>query len=265
MSTPAARRRPGAGWVAPLASLAIVLALLGAWELYAGLGGLDAFLLPAPHDVVTALVEDSGLLWSELVVTAEEVALGILLALLSGLALVSVLHLFSAVRRPVYPLLIGSQTVPVPVFAPLLVAWLGYDLRPKVVIVAVICFFPIVVSTLDALRGVEPEQVKLVRTLGASRWQTFWHLEVPSALPGLLSGTRIAVVVAVIGAVFAEYAGSADGLGHLIQQATAQLQTPRAWAAVVMLSALAFVLFAGLGVVQRHFTPWATAREERHR
>ncbi|HEX2017256.1 MAG TPA: ABC transporter permease subunit, partial [Solirubrobacteraceae bacterium] len=192
------------------------------------------------------------------------VALGILLALAGGLVLVGAIHLSRSLRRAVYPLLVASQTVPVPVFAPLLVAWLGYDLRPKVAIVALICFFPIVVSTLDALATVEPELLKLMRTLGATRWQTFRRVEAPSALPGLLSGTRIAVVVAVIGAVFAEYAGSADGLGHLIQQATAQLQTPRAWAAVVMLSVLAGLLFAGLGAAGRLLLPWAPTREEPH-
>jgi NitT/TauT family transport system permease protein/putative hydroxymethylpyrimidine transport system permease protein len=141
--------------------------------------------------------------------------------------------------------------------APLLVAWFGYGLTPKVAIVALVCFFPIVVPTLAALGAVDPGQRKLMATLGASRWQLLRHVEAPSALPALLSGAKIAVAVAVIGAVLAEQAGSSSGLGHLILQAIPQLETARAYAAVAVLVALAVVLFAALGAAERHLAPWA--------
>ena len=146
-------------------------------------------------------------------------------------------------RRAFYPLLVASQTVPIVVIAPILVVWLGFGIGPKLVIIALVCFFPITVNTLDGLRSVDPDLLKMMRTLDASRWQTLRRVEAPSALPYFFSGAKIAVAVAVIGAVFGEWAGSSSGLGHLIQQASGQLQTARMFAAVVVLSALAIVLF----------------------
>ena len=146
--------------------------------------------------------------------TAQEVGLGILVALVLGAALAIVIHLSPTLRRAVYPLLVGSQAVPVVIVAPLLVVWFGFGIAPKLAIIALVCFFPIVVTTLDALAAVDPEQRKLLRTLDASRGQELRWVEVPAALPGALSGAKIAVAVAVIGAVFAEYAGSSEGLGQ---------------------------------------------------
>ena len=163
-----------------------------------------------------------------------------------------------------YPLLVGSQAVPIAVIAPLLVVWWGFGITPKLVIIALVSFFPVVVTTLDALAAVDPDHLKLLRTLDASRWQLFRYLEAPAALPGLLSGAKIAVAVAVIGAVLAEQAGSSDGLGHLLLQAIPQLETPRAYAAVVLLSALALLLFGALTLAERLAVPWAPRTKRRN-
>ncbi len=238
-------------------ALLIVAALLGAWELYAALGSVDPLLLPAPHDVAQALWHDRALLWSDFRVTAGEVLLGILVAGVIGFGLAIALHLSLSLRASVYPLLVASQTIPIPIVAPLLVVWLGFDLAPKLVIIGLVSFFPIAVTTLDALGRVDPDQLKLMRTLGASRRQILRHVELPAALPGLFSGAKIGVTVAVIGAVFAEQAGSSSGLGHLVQQAIPQLLTARAYAAVVILSAFAITLFALLTLLERLVVPWA--------
>jgi putative hydroxymethylpyrimidine transport system permease protein len=244
-------------------AVALALAVLGAWELYADLGGVDDFLLPAPHQIAVALHDDRGLLWSNLRVTGEEVLLGIALALVAGLACACLLHLVPALRRTVLPLLVGSQTIPIVIVAPLLVAWLGFGLAPKLAIVALICFFPLTVTTFDGLAAVDPDLRKLMRTLGASRWQSFRRVEAPSALPAMFSGAKIAVAIAVIGAVLAEQAGSSDGLGHLILQAIPQFETARAYAAVVVLSLFAVALFGILHVAERRLLPWAnTSRGE---
>jgi ABC-type nitrate/sulfonate/bicarbonate transport system permease component len=238
-----------------------VLALLGAWELYADLGGIDQFLLPAPSDVAASLWTDRGLLWDNFTVTAGEVLLGIAVSLAAGVALAVAIHLSRTLRRATYPLLVASQTIPIVIVAPLLVAWLGYDLAPKLAIVGLICFFPVVVTTLDGLAGVDPDLRKLMRTLDASRLQTLRHVEAPAALPALLSGAKIAVTVAVIGAVLAEQAGSSDGLGHLILQSIPQFETARSWAAVVVLAAFAIVLFGALALAERRLVPWAHRSE----
>ena len=241
----------------------LLVVLLGAWELYARLGPLDPLILPAPDQIASSLWHDRGLLWDNLRVTGGEVLLGIVVAVVAGVACAVAIHLFLTLRRAVYPLLVASQTIPIVIVAPLLIAWFGYDLTPKLAIVALICFFPVTVTTLDALASVDPDAVKLMRTLDASRWQVFRRLEAPSALPGLLSGTKIAVAVAVIGAVLAEQAGSSDGLGHLLLQAIPQLETPRAYAAVVLLSALALVLFGALTLAERLVVPWAPRTRRR--
>jgi NitT/TauT family transport system permease protein/putative hydroxymethylpyrimidine transport system permease protein len=239
----------------------LALVLLAGWELYVDLGGVDEFLLPAPSDVAASLWNDRGLLWDNFTVTAGEVLLGIAVSLAAGIALAVAIHFSRTLRRTTYPLLVASQTVPVVIVAPLLVAWLGYDLAPKLVIVGLICFFPVVVTTLDGLAGVDPDLRKLMRTLDASRAQTFRYVEAPAALPALLSGAKIAVTVAVIGAVLAEQAGSSDGLGHLILQSIPQFETARSWAAVVVLAAFAIALFGLLSLAERRVVPWAHRSE----
>ncbi len=240
-----------------IAAVLILLVLVGGWEAYARLGNVDDFILPAPTEVASALWDDRGLLWHNLLVTAQEIGLGILVALVAGALLAIVIHLSPTLRRVLYPLLVGSQAVPIVIIAPLLVVWFGFGIAPKLAIIALVCFFPVVVTTLDALAAVDPEQRKLLHTLDASRWQEFRWVEAPAALPGALSGAKIAVAVAVIGAVFAEYAGSSAGLGNVILQAVPQLETARAYAAVVLLAAFAILLFLLLSLAERLLVPWA--------
>jgi putative hydroxymethylpyrimidine transport system permease protein len=248
-----------------IAPALILLLLLGGWELFCDLGGVDPLLLPAPHQIAEALWNESGLLWANFSLTAQEILLGILVALVTGIAFAVVIHFSRAVRRALYPLLIGSQTIPIVIVAPLLVAWLGIDLAPKLAVVGLICFFPVVVTTLDALAAVDPDLLKLMRTFDASRAQAFWRVEAPSALPALLSGAKISVATAVIGAVLAEQGSATEGtggLGHLIVYANGQLDTPQAYAAVVLLAGFALLLFGLLTLGERYLTPWTRPAQE---
>jgi NitT/TauT family transport system permease protein/putative hydroxymethylpyrimidine transport system permease protein len=247
-------RRLSRGWRAVL----LLAVLIGIWELYVDAGGADKLILPPPHQIAVALYNDRSLLWSNLLVTAEEVLLGIAVAAAVGFVFAVALHLSGRTLRPaVYPLLIASQTVPIPMVAPLLVLWLGFGMLPKLVVIALVSFFSIVVTTLAGLAAVDPGLIKLMRTFDASRLQILRHIELPSALPGLFTGAKIAVVVAVIGAVFAEQSGSSSGLGYLFTQSLPQLLTARAYAAVVILSAFAVMLFALLSLAERLVLPWA--------
>jgi putative hydroxymethylpyrimidine transport system permease protein len=247
-------------WAGPLAVLGF---LIGGWELLAKLGHVENYLLPAPSEVASALWEDRDLLAPDAWVTAREVLLGFALALAIGVAIAIVLHLSPLLRRAVYPLVVASQAVPVVVIAPILVIWFGFGITPKLVVIALICFFPVVVNTLDGLEGVDREQVKMMRTLGASRLDLLRRLELPSALPFLFSGAKVAVAVAVIGAVFGELVGSDAGLGHAIQVGTAQLETARVFAAVLILSLMAIALFGLVALLERRTVPWAHAPRER--
>ena len=239
--------------IAPLVLLAL---FVGAWELYTRVSNVDAFILPPPNEVAQSLWDDRSLLLSNLGVTAQEVGLGVIISLVVGGVLAFLLHVSPPLRRAAYPLLVSSQAIPFVILAPLLVFWFGFSISAKLAIVVIVCFFPIVVTTLDGLRNVDPELLKLMRTLDASRWQTLRMVEAPAALPAALTGAKIAVTVAVIGAVFAEYTGSEKGLGHLLLTSTPQLETARAWAATIVLAALAVALFSVLGIAQRVLVPW---------
>jgi NitT/TauT family transport system permease protein/putative hydroxymethylpyrimidine transport system permease protein len=238
-------------WRVVLPPLVVVALLLGAWELYVDLGGVDDLILASPSQVATAIWEDRSLLLDNLGVTAQEVGLGIVLSLVLGFALAIAIYLSDVLRRALYPLMVGSQAVPLVILAPLLVYWVGFGILPKLAIIALICFFPVVVTTYDGLKAVDPALPKLMRTLGATRWQTFRIAELPAALPAALSGARIAVAIAVIGAVLAELSGSEKGLGLVMHRSIPALETARAYAAVTVLAVFAVTLFYALGFAER--------------
>ncbi|HWY18241.1 MAG TPA: ABC transporter permease subunit [Solirubrobacteraceae bacterium] len=244
-----------------LPAIVLVVALIGAWELYADLSDVSPFVLPAPHAVGTALWQNADLLSANLAPTAEEVGLGILLALLLGFALGVLIHLCSILRRAVYPLAVGSQAVPVALIGVLLVFWWGFGVLPKLFVIVLICFFPVLVTTVDGLASVDPEQLKLLRTFGASRWQALRFAELPAALPAAISGARIALAVGVIGAYIAETStattGAYPGLGREIDADINALQTSRAYAAAVVLFLFAIACFYTLALLERRLAPWA--------
>ena len=246
-------------WILPILLLA---ALVGAWQLAASSGALadvldvESFLVPTPAEIASALWESRSLLAENAWVTLREILLGLLCALVAGVGFAVLLRLSETLRRATYPLLVGSQAIPILVVAPILVVWLGYGIGPKLAIVALVCFFPITVNTVDGLRAVDPETTKMMRTLDASRWQLLRRVEAPTALPYMLGGLRIAAAFAPIAAVFGEWAGSDSGLGHLILQDNAQLETARVFAAAVVLAAIALALFALLALAERRIVTW---------
>jgi NitT/TauT family transport system permease protein/putative hydroxymethylpyrimidine transport system permease protein len=246
----------GERW-SPVHALVLLLVLSGAWELYVDVGAVSPLILPAPHAIAVALYRDRSLLWSNFLVTAEEVVLGILVATVAALVLASVMHFFLTLRRAFWPVLIASQTIPIPMLAPVLVLWLGFGILPKLVVIALVSFFSIVVTTLAGFAAVDPDLIKLMRTFDMPRRRVFLSVELPSALPGVFTGAKIAVIVAVIGAVFAEQAGANSGLGYLFEQSIPQLLTARAYAAVVVLSVFAIALFGLLTLAERLTVPWA--------
>jgi putative hydroxymethylpyrimidine transport system permease protein len=266
-----ARRDPSRGRALAtlLPPLLLVCALLGGWEAYVDSGSTSSFVLPAPHAIASALWDNAGLLAANLRPTATEVGLGIMLALMLGFSLAVLIHLSATLRRAIYPLAIGSQAVPIAVIAPLLVFWWGFGMFPKLIVILLICFFPVLVTTVDGLAAVDPDQLKLMRTLDASRWQAFRFAELPAALPAAISGARIALTVGVIGAYIAEsqtatFTGHA-GLGHEINADLTALQTPRAYAAAVVLFAFAIACFYALALAERRLAPWASRPRGEHR
>jgi NitT/TauT family transport system permease protein/putative hydroxymethylpyrimidine transport system permease protein len=242
---------------------ALVLLLLGAWEAYVRLGGIDDLILPAPTQVAQALYDDRGLLAEDLLVTSYEVLAGLAAAAVLGAGTALLMHRFRLARQALLPLVIGSQAVPVPVIAVLILFVVGFGLALKVVIVALVCFFPIAVNLYDGLRRADPDARKLLQSYGATRTQTLRYLEAPAALPAAFTGLKVAAAVAVIGAVFGEWAGSSDGLGHTVLVAGGQLETDRAFAATVLLFLLAIALYGLVSLLERRVVPWAPRHTER--
>jgi ABC-type nitrate/sulfonate/bicarbonate transport system permease component len=234
----------------------LLLAFVGLWQLVASLPGVDDLTLASPGETWRALVHDRGLLMDNGLVTLEEVALGLAISVASGVAFAVAMHLFRPLREAAYPLLVASQAIPIVVLAPIFVLAFDYGIGPKLAIVALISFFPITVNVLDGLRAVEPDLLKLMRSLGASRLGSLRRVELPWALPYFFSGLRIAASVSVIGAVFGEWAGADEGLGRLVLLGNNQLQTPRVYAGIVILTLMAVALFGLATLAERVACPW---------
>ena len=236
-----------------------VALLIGAgtvWELGVRLGHVPGYLVPSPVAVASSLRHDAHLLAEASLVSLREVLAGYLIAVAGALAIAVVLHFSAALRRALLPLLLLSQAVPTVLLAPILAILLGYGIEPKLVVVGVVCFFPIVVNAVDGLRSTDPQLLLLMRALHAGRVATFRRVEFPSALPAIFSGARIAATYAAVGAVFAEWAGSSGGLGFVILQAQPALDTARIFAAVFVLSGIALALYALVTLTERLVIPW---------
>jgi ABC-type nitrate/sulfonate/bicarbonate transport system permease component len=242
-------------WALTLLLLALFVCV---WQVVASLPGVDRLILASPGETARALGDDRSLLLDNAWVTLEEAVLGLAIAVAFGAAAALGMHLVRPLRDAAYPLLVGSQAIPVLVFAPLLVLAFDYGIGPKIVIVSLICFFPITVNLLDGLRATDPDLLKLMRSLGASRAQTLRKVELPACLPHLFTGLRLAATVSVIGAVFGEWSGaeSPGGIGWLVMNASHQLETPRTYAGVVILTAMAVTLFALVTLLERVAVPW---------
>jgi putative hydroxymethylpyrimidine transport system permease protein len=246
-------------WLLPTLLLA---ALIGAWQLAASSGaladvlGLESFLVPSPAEVAESLWQNRSLLAENAWVTLREMLFGLGCALIAGVGFAVLMHLSRTIRDASYPLIVASQTIPIIVIAPILLVWLGFGIGPKVIVVALVCFFPITVNVLAGLRSTTPDAVKLMRSLDASRWQIFRRVETPTALPSFFTGAKIAVVLSPIGAVFGEWVGSSSGLGHLILVDGGYLEVARQFAAVTVLSAMGLILIGLLALVERRVVTW---------
>ena len=249
---------------ARLPSLVLVALLLVGWEAYVRVAGVSPVVLPGPVRILQALWEFRADAVRHAIPTLIETVLGFLLAVVFAIASAVVMDRTPLVRRALEPLLVTSQTIPIVALAPLFLLWFGFGLAPKVLVVVLVTFFPIVVALLDGFRSAQPEASDLLRSYGASDGQGFRLLRWPSALPNLFIGLRISVVYAVIGAVFGEYVGAREGLGIWMQISANAFRTDLVFAAVVVVSALSLVLYWAVGALRRIVVPWAPGvRHER--
>jgi ABC-type nitrate/sulfonate/bicarbonate transport system permease component len=239
-----------------LPPLLFAIAVLVLWQLYVGVSGIKESSLPKPTQIATAFWDNRSLLWSNGWVTIKEIVLGYLAAVIVGVGLAVLVSMWLVAERALYPWLVISQTVPVPAIAPIFVIWFGFDIRPKLLVIALVTFFPIVVNTIDGLKSADPELLNLLRTLGAGRWKQFRVALLPASLPFMFSGLKVAAVFSVIGAVFGEWVGSSSGLGYLILTYNQQTATTAMFATVVALSLIGIGLFFIVAAAERVALPW---------
>ncbi len=234
----------------------LALALLAIWQLYVQLGNVDPLILPAPLRIVSATIAHSAVFQAHIGTTLNETLVGLLVALACGVLTAALIDLSPALRRALYPLLVASQAIPIIAIAPLLIFWFGYGLLPKVVVVTLVCFFPITVSMADGLRSTDPELIKLYRTFGAGELTIFWRVRLPNALPSFFSGLKIAATYSVIGAIFGEYVGAIYGLGVLLQTELRSFRTDLLFGVVLITVLLSVALFVLVSLIERVALPW---------
>jgi NitT/TauT family transport system permease protein len=233
-----------------------LVALVLLWEVLCDVLKVRPFLVPAPSQVALRLYEKRALYVTHTWVTFYETTAGFLLAVVFGIVAAAVIVVIPKLRDVVMPLLLIAQIVPKVAIAPLLLIWFGYGLMPKVMVAFLVAFFPIVVNGASGLASVQPELLDLGQSLLASRWQTFWKFRIPTALPELFSGMKIAVTLAIIGAIIGEFVGGNQGLGYLIIVANQELDTALAFASIFLLSVLGIVLYGLVELFERLLIPW---------
>ena len=259
----ARRDRPGGlsilGWVLPFLLLA---GLLAAWEIGVRVTDTPSWFLPTPGEIARETVASRSVLWGHTQTTLLEVLVGFSIATIFGV--LSALGIASSriAERTIYPAIVASQAIPIIALAPILLIWFGYGLTPKVIVVVLICFFPIAVNMADGLRAVDPDVIALLRSMGANRWQIMRIVRIPTSLPYLLSGLRIAAAVSVIGAIVGEWVGASSGLGYLMTRSASQFQTALLFSAVGISAVLGIALFAIVALSERWLLPWKAAERK---
>jgi NitT/TauT family transport system permease protein len=248
------RRSAIAAVVGPTLTL---LALGALWEILARWSGIPSWLLPAPSAIAEAMIDWRGELTLNFIVTLYEVLVGFALSIVISIPLAVAVVYSPFLQNTIYPILLALQSMPKVAIAPLLVLWIGFGALPKVLVVFLVCFFPIVVATAAGLTAVPPSLLDLIRSLSATEYQTFIKIRFPTAIPHIFVGLKIAITFAVIGGVIGEFVGSDQGLGYLILISTSQSRTPLAFGALLLLTIMSIVLYYAVELVERLVIPWA--------
>jgi NitT/TauT family transport system permease protein len=246
-------RRKARGLLERSAAPLFALLLIVIWQAVSVYARIPELVLPTPFEILRRMIADYHLLLGDSLVTLSEVVVGFGAAVLIGVPLALMIFYSQIVSKVLYPLLIAFQTVPKVALAPLLVLWFGFGFMPKIMIGFLTAFFPIVISTVVGLQALEEEMVKLMKSMGASEWQTFWKLRLPTALPNLFGGLKIGVGLAVIGSIIGEYVAAESGLGYRQITANAQFDSSLNFAALVAISLLGVVTFYVVDFAERLF------------
>ena len=239
-----------------LRGIVVVIGLLLLWQAVVSLTGVPEFILPPPLDVASAFAADASLLAGHAAVTLAEIFIGLACGTALGIATALAMAAWRPARDWILPVIVASQAIPVFALAPILVLWLGFDLWPKIVMATLIIYFPVASAFFDGLRRTDPGYLDLARTMGAARGTILRRIRLPGALPALTSGVRVGVAVAPIGAIVGEWVGATAGLGHLMLHAKARVETPRMFAALILLAVIGVVLYLAVDRLLRRAVSW---------
>ena len=254
----ASRRTPRRGWLPPVALLAV---LVVAGEGLVRLLDVPDYLLPAPSEVLAALVRDASVLAGHALATTATALLGLGLGAVVGVLLAVLMTASERARAALYPLVVVSQSVPMVVLAPLFVLWFGFGLLPRVLVVALVAFFPVAIATVSGLASADRDQLDLVRAMGGGQAAVARHVLAPGALPSLFTGLTVAASYAMFAAVVGEWIGASEGLGLYLERSRASFATEQMFAAVVVVAAVSVVFVGAVLLAQRLLLPWRTAEQ----
>lgn len=247
-----------ANYLVPLAFMAMALVI---WEWLVRWREVPEYILPGPGQIARTLVDTGLLMMDHAQVTMVESLGGFAVAIVLALVIAFAMNEVPLVRQALYPVIITSQTVPIVSVAPLFVIWFGYGILPKIIVVVLVCFFPIVISLLNGLASVDPDYLQLFRSMQAGRWDTFRMVTLPLALPSFFAGLKISAAYSVMGAVIGEWLGAKEGLGYYMTLAQHSFQVDRVFAAIVVVTLFSMALFVVVGIVERLVIPWNSLPE----
>ncbi|MED4461205.1 ABC transporter permease [Metabacillus fastidiosus] len=236
--------------------LVVLILFFFIWEIVVKKAGIPAWLLPAPSQIIQEGIKSWTSFSGHLFSTIKLGTSGFLIGITIGLLTAAILYLIPVVRESVYPLLILSQNVPVIVLAPLLVIWFGFGMLPKIIVITLVCFFPVTVAALDGFKQTAPDLKHYMRMAGATRGQLFWKLELPHALPSIFSGLKISATYSIMGAVISEWLGAKAGLGVYMTLASSAFRTDRVFVAIFAIMFLSLLFFGIIILIEKLLVRW---------
>lgn len=239
-----------------IAPIVFILILLIIWEIIVNVGGIEKYILPAPSDVMKVLIKDFKTMIPHILATLYEGLVGFLIAIGLSIILAVIMDMVPLIKRALYPVLVISQTIPTVALAPLFIIWFGFGALPKIIVVVIVCFFPIVISIVDGLEGVDKDLINHFKLMGASKLNVFLHLKLPYGMINFFSGMRIAATYSIMGAVIGEWLGGDRGLGVYMTRARSAYALDKMFASIVIIVLISMGIFLLVSIIEKVFTPW---------
>jgi len=231
------------------------------WQLICSLGIVPSLLLPSPLEVCSALISDIDNLSRNALYTLSETFVGMAITIVLSFMLACFMDKISLIKTALYPLLVVTQTIPSIAIAPLLVIWFGYDMLPKIILIVIVCFFPLAIGFLDGFASADEDEIRLLRSMGASDLQIFWHLKLPKAMPHFFSGLKISSSYCIVSAVISEWVGGSKGLGVYMMRVKNNYDYDKMFAVIFVISALSILLMAFISLLEKKIMPYKTKEE----